>query len=98
MAVMDSGNAALAGDLAVESGVALSDAIISAFQTCEDLSIPLCHEQKKQIIASCVVVITDMKERFCRVIDLDDIARNCLSDRDDSDLFSDIVIQVDDND
>ena len=91
-----SGNRALAGDIVVEVMTSLSDAVISAFQWCDDLNISLSSEQKKQIFNAYVSVIMDMRERVCTIIELDDIARDIIGDSDKiNKAFPEITVDID---
>ena len=91
-----SGNRALAGDIVVEVMTSLSDAVISAFQWCDDLNIPLSSEQKKQIFNAYVSVIMDMRERVCTIIELDDIARDIIGDSDKiNKAFQGVTVDID---
>jgi len=86
-----SGNKALAGDIVIEVMTSLSDAVISAFQWCDDLNISLCPEQKKQIFNAYVSVIMDMRERVCTIIELDDIARDIVGNSDKNSDSRDLI-------
>jgi predicted RecB family endonuclease len=91
-----SGNKALAGDIVVEVMTSLSDAVISSFQWCDDLSIPLSSDQKKQIFNAYVSVIMDMRERVHTIIELDDLAREFVGDSDGvKGNFKEITVDID---
>ena len=88
-----SGNSCLAGDIAIEIGDAFSEAMVVAFQACDDLSDPLSSLQKKQIVSSGISVLIDMRDKVNRIIELDGIARDCFDDPEKiKDMFNDIEI------
>lgn len=86
-------NQGLAGDITVETAVAFSDALVTAFQICEDIDIPLSSEQKKHIISSSMSVVVDIKDRIHNIIELNNIAREILSEP-----LEVIIIDEDEND
>lgn len=93
----NSGNLGLAADITVETAVAFSDAIIVAFQICDDLGIPLSPEQKKHVLSASISAIIDMRERIGSIIELDDIARDILSTPEGvKNSFKEITIEYED--
>lgn len=90
-----SGNICLAGDISVEVGSAFSEAMIVAFQACDDQSDALTMLQKKEIINACMSVFIDMRERITRILELDAIARECVGDENKlKDFFKDIDVDI----
>ena len=89
-------NSAIAGDISVALGDALSEAIVIAFQACEDTNESLSLSQKRQIISACMIVVLDSKQKAECILDLDDIARECVDEPSRlAQLFQDISIDVD---
>jgi hypothetical protein len=88
-------NAGLAQDISVLMGEAFADAIVVAFSACDDLNDPLSTLQKKQVISSCMSLIVHLRSQVECVLDLDDIARECVGDGDRlSSMFNDITIDL----
>lgn len=86
------GNKALAGDIVVEVMSSLSEAVVSAFQWCDDLDIPLSQEQKKQIFNAYISVVLDMRDKVRTIIELDDIARDFVGESDKvKEAFQDMI-------
>lgn len=88
-------NAALANDISVVMGEAFSDAIIVAINACDDMNDPLSTLQKKQIISACMSVVIHLRGQVECILDLDDIARECVGDADKLSLMlSDISVET----
>lgn len=89
-----SGNACLSGDIATEVGTAFSEAMITAFQACDDINNPLSPLQKKEIASCYMSVFLDMRDRIHRIMELDSIARICYDDPEGlKSMFDDIKIE-----
>lgn len=89
-------NAAVAGDISIALGDALSEAIVISFQACDDSNEPLSLAQKRQIISACMVVVLDSKQKVECILDLDDIARGCAEEPNRlAELFEDVGIEID---
>jgi len=90
-----SGNACLAGDITVEIGSAFSEAMIVAFEACDDQMDALSMLQKKEVLGACMTVFIDMRERVLRILELDLIARECVGDTNKlRDFFEDIGVNM----
>lgn len=91
-----SGNAALASDISVMLAEAFSEAFIVGIRCCEDMDDPLSLLQQKLMVGACMTVLMDVRDKIQCVLDLDDIARDCIGDTDLlRQLHDDIVVEMD---
>lgn len=93
-----SGNAALASDISVMLAEAFSEAFIVGIKCCEDMNDPLSLLQQRQMVSACMTVMMDVRDKIQCMLDLDDIARDCVGDIDLlTQLHDDIVVEMNNN-
>ena len=67
------GNQSLAGDISVTIGDLMSESIIIAFQSCEDMDDALSLNQKRHIVSACMTVVMESKDRVRQILDFDNL-------------------------
>lgn len=80
-------NKALADDIAVALGESFSDAIVVAFNACDDTNDALSLNQQKQVISSFMTVMLNMRDQVKRILDLDEISNVPFNNSIQGDLF-----------